>query len=44
MKHLYNRLPAKQRAGYYKNTDELLFNVNELIKNVDVILIKGSNG
>ncbi len=44
MKYLYNKLPLQQRAGYYKNTTELLSNIGELIKNVDVVLIKGSNG
>ena len=43
MKHLYDELPAHQRAGYYENTDDLLFNIPGLIKNIDVVLVKASN-
>ena len=44
MKFFHKRLPIMKRGKWVKNVQELSKMVKELIKNNDVVMLKGSNG
>ncbi|MGI4753200.1 MAG: UDP-N-acetylmuramoyl-tripeptide--D-alanyl-D-alanine ligase [Janthinobacterium lividum] len=43
-KYIYDALPEKITKAYFKNIDELIASTNDLFKNDELILIKGSRG
>lgn len=43
-KHIYNLLPDNIEKKHFHNVDILIENLNELLKNGELILIKGSRG
>lgn len=43
-KYIYDLLPEKIAKAYFENVDELITSTNDLFKNDELILIKGSRG